>query len=334
MAINWELGVMPDIVGNALAAFDEGQTRRAYSSLAENPNDPKARATLYRNDPRGAAMWERQQAEAQARQQEAQAKAREQQAAVVKQTAAILRQVKADPSKYPMARQAAIQLGIPAASIPEQYDPQWVGQQDMIYSAFEKDGGQSLTTLAQNVMMTLPPEQRDPNSPVFVEAFNKAFIAEQTKTIPYTQGGGVAGYNPYTGQTNTIIAPNPGDKPTGAPVGAGPKPGAVVGGFRFKGGNPNDRSSWEPATGGASGNAGGNFRPVGIPGERVTSTRRSPAHNKAVGGVTNSYHLSGLARDSVPPAGMTMAAYASELRRLNPGLDVINEGDHVHMEPR
>ncbi len=41
-----------------------------------------------------------------------------------------------------------------------------------------------------------------------------------------------------------------------------------------------------------------------------------------------------LARDSVPPKGMTMGAYAAELRRLNPGLDVINEGDHVHMEPR
>lgn len=28
-----------------------------------------------------------------------------------------------------------------------------------------------------------------------------------------------------------------------------------------------------------------------------------------------------------------MAAYAAELRRLNPDLDVINEGDHVHLEP-
>jgi hypothetical protein len=31
---------------------------------------------------------------------------------------------------------------------------------------------------------------------------------------------------------------------------------------------------------------------------------------------------------------MSMAAYAAELRRLNPGLQVINEGDHVHIEPR
>ena len=76
------------------------------------------------------------------------------------------------------------------------------------------------------------------------------------------------------------------------------------------------------------------FAPKGIEGERVTSTMRSPARNKAVGGVANSYHLSGRARDSVPPPGMSMATYAAQLRRLNPGLDVINEGDHVHMEPK
>jgi hypothetical protein len=29
-----------------------------------------------------------------------------------------------------------------------------------------------------------------------------------------------------------------------------------------------------------------------------------------------------------------MSAYAAKLRRENPGLDVINEGDHVHIEPR
>lgn len=76
------------------------------------------------------------------------------------------------------------------------------------------------------------------------------------------------------------------------------------------------------------------FNPSGVPGERVTSTFRTPAHNKAVGGVPNSYHLRGLARDSVPPPGMSMGAYFQQLQRLNPLLQVINEGDHVHMEPR
>lgn len=78
----------------------------------------------------------------------------------------------------------------------------------------------------------------------------------------------------------------------------------------------------------------------GIDGERITSTYRDPANNARVGGVANSYHMrrdaqgNPLARDSVPPPGMSMSAYTNHLRRLNPHLEVINEGDHVHMEPR
>ncbi len=82
------------------------------------------------------------------------------------------------------------------------------------------------------------------------------------------------------------------------------------------------------------------FRPVGIAGERVTSTFRSPARNAAVGGVTNSFHTRKgpdgrpLARDSVPPPGMSLSQYAAILRRQNPDLDVIQESDHVHLEPK
>ena len=82
------------------------------------------------------------------------------------------------------------------------------------------------------------------------------------------------------------------------------------------------------------------FAPSGIEGERVTSTYRSPSHNRAVGGVENSFHMrrgldgKPLARDSVPPRGMSMSEYHRRLKTLNPNLDVINEGDHVHMEPR
>ena len=84
----------------------------------------------------------------------------------------------------------------------------------------------------------------------------------------------------------------------------------------------------------------GKFAPKGLQGERVTSTGRTPARNAAVGGVENSFHtrrgIDGkpLARDSVPPPGMSMGAYHRRLKALNPNYDVINEGDHVHMEPK
>jgi uncharacterized protein YcbK (DUF882 family) len=82
------------------------------------------------------------------------------------------------------------------------------------------------------------------------------------------------------------------------------------------------------------------FEVRGIQGERITSTYRSPSKNKAVGGVSNSYHMrrdsrgNAMARDSVPPPGMSMAEYARRLQAMNPQYEVINEGDHVHIEPR
>ena len=82
------------------------------------------------------------------------------------------------------------------------------------------------------------------------------------------------------------------------------------------------------------------FEPKGLQGERVTSTYRDPAHNRKVGGVPNSFHTRKgpdgrpLARDSVPPPGMSMDEYHRRLQALNPHLDVINEGDHIHLEPK
>jgi hypothetical protein len=72
---------------------------------------------------------------------------------------------------------------------------------------------------------------------------------------------------------------------------------------------------------------------IGSTGGRVTSGLRTPEHNAEVGGVPNSYHLTGQARDVVPPPGVPLKQYAENLRRELPGMDVLNEGDHVHIEP-
>lgn len=70
-----------------------------------------------------------------------------------------------------------------------------------------------------------------------------------------------------------------------------------------------------------------------VPGLTVTSRQRSPGKNASVGGVGGSYHLTDQARDFVPPKGMGMGSLRDRLKQVLPGFDVINEGDHVHVEP-
>lgn len=66
-----------------------------------------------------------------------------------------------------------------------------------------------------------------------------------------------------------------------------------------------------------------------FPGSRITSTVRSPQHNRDVGGVPNSQHLRGTAADFVVE-GPQKAAFIAEAQRQ--GFEAIDEGDHIHLE--
>jgi hypothetical protein len=71
-----------------------------------------------------------------------------------------------------------------------------------------------------------------------------------------------------------------------------------------------------------------------IPGIGITSRQRSAAKNAEVGGVPDSFHQTDDARDFVPPPGMDMATLHSKLKaKFGSQYDVLNEGDHVHIEP-
>jgi hypothetical protein len=64
---------------------------------------------------------------------------------------------------------------------------------------------------------------------------------------------------------------------------------------------------------------------------RVTSTIRSVAHNRAVGGVRNSYHLRGRAIDIARRPGVTHAQIAAAFRNAGYYLiESLDEGDHSH----
>ena len=63
----------------------------------------------------------------------------------------------------------------------------------------------------------------------------------------------------------------------------------------------------------------------------VTSWFRSKARNKDVGGNAESFHLSGLGADCVLDSADDKPAFMKRARRL--GLDAIDEGDHIHLEP-
>lgn len=91
--------------------------------------------------------------------------------------------------------------------------------------------------------------------------------------------------------------------------------------------NPQGGAS-APADGGGDWLAGVS---AAAPDAQVTSGYRTAEHNRAVGGVPNSRHLSGEAVDLVPRPGETVAQLYARVRNV-PGVKAINEGDHVHVQ--
>ncbi len=68
--------------------------------------------------------------------------------------------------------------------------------------------------------------------------------------------------------------------------------------------------------------------PDALAGLQVTSWWRSRAINASVGGIPNSFHLWGLALDLVVSDPAHFALHAREA-----GLDPIDFGSHIHVEP-
>lgn len=75
----------------------------------------------------------------------------------------------------------------------------------------------------------------------------------------------------------------------------------------------------------------GDVREIGARWGQVTSTYRSPAHNRRVGGVANSYHLRNRAIDIARRPGVRHWQIAAAYRNAGYSLaESLDEGDHSH----
>jgi hypothetical protein len=64
----------------------------------------------------------------------------------------------------------------------------------------------------------------------------------------------------------------------------------------------------------------------------VSSFGRTVSHNRAVGGASDSQHLTYTAADLVPTGGWTMDDLEASARESQLFAFVLNEGDHVHVQ--
>jgi hypothetical protein len=75
----------------------------------------------------------------------------------------------------------------------------------------------------------------------------------------------------------------------------------------------------------------GDVKQIGGRWGQVTSTYRSPQHNRDVGGVANSYHLRGRAIDIARRPGVSHGEIAAAYRAAGYSLaESLDEGDHSH----
>lgn len=97
---------------------------------------------------------------------------------------------------------------------------------------------------------------------------------------------------------------------------------------------PLPAGTWGMASNGTSAGRSvdmGDIRQIGSRWGQVTSTYRSPAHNRRVGGVANSYHLSNRAIDIARRPGVSHGQIAAAYRAAGYSLaESLDEGDHSH----
>lgn len=229
--IQWGLGQG----NNALAMFGTGvqlgqdlrrrqkerETDQALGAYATNPDDPNALNALIQADPR-LGMQARGQQQQQARAQQ------EQRRADLPLMERLLTMAQDEPS-YQQARQVAEQYGVDTTTLPPTFDPAWREQQLGVVRALNTPQGQEALSTAGKQAMDLGYR---PGTAEFAQVTRQ--LVEAALAQPYTGSQGETRlYTPQIGGAGQVQG--------------GPAPGTMEDGYRFKGGDPANPASWEPA---------------------------------------------------------------------------------------
>lgn len=315
---------------------DKKELTAAEAELFAKPDDPNALAAYGKLNPKGAFAYRQSQQDQEA---EKQKQAQGQAMAVAKLFDGVT------PENYQQRLSVAQRMGIDVSTAPQQFDPNWVSENRIIMQTVA-ERPEALSTAGKIAV----DEGYQPGSPEFNARVKQIVVSEATKIITPQPGAGALSYNTQTGQSTVLVQPNDGSGQFGQPVGAaptmqgGPKPGAIIDGYRFKGGNPNDKANWEKA-GGAGSNASGGFRgtainpisDLGKHGLTPTSGFRTQQHQDALraAGKTKTKtgsHPRGDGLDFDVPAGMTKQQAIALVQQKYPGARAIpSNGNSIHV---
>lgn len=187
---------------------EKRDTRKAFATLAQNPDDPNAWNAYAQYDPQGAMQYKQQQAKL----------AQDQKAAQVEQvkTMAGLLEGARDEQTYQQGLAAAKQLGMDTSKAPPNFDPAWVNQNKLIARVFLKDNGQTISGIARELIDA----GYKPETPEFAEAmkgviqnkYASDYVDEQGNTrrrsaLALPGGPAASGPQPQSGQPVQIATP-------------------------------------------------------------------------------------------------------------------------------